>query len=67
MKENADERRLSLIRTIINLSDEEVLNKILVDIISTTQPDDQPDAQPKGHETGHPGGPPPDPPPGGGQ
>lgn len=60
MKENANEKRLSLIENVLALSDEEVLKVIL------TIPD-EPDATTQSHETGHPSGPPPDPPPGGGQ
>lgn len=59
MKENANEKRLSLIENVLALSDEEVLEAILSlgELGAKTQ----------GHETGHPNEPPPDPPPGGGQ
>jgi len=58
MKENANEKRLSLIENVLALSDEEVLGAIL---------SVEPDATTEGHDTGHPPDPPPDPPPGGGK
>ncbi len=58
MKENANDKRVSLITEVINLSDEQILGTTLVTA---------PDATTESHETGHPPDPPPDPPPGGGQ
>jgi len=60
MKENANEKRLSLIENVLALSDDEVLETSLMTV-------SDPDATTQSHETGHPAGPPPDPPPGGGQ
>jgi len=57
MKENANDKRVSLITEVINLSDEQILGTTLVS---------EPDATTESHETGHPPNPPPDPPPGGG-
>ena len=56
-KEEANEKRLALIRTILNLSDEEVLGATLLL---------EPDATTESHGGGHPPDPPPPPPGGGG-
>ncbi len=62
-KEDANEKRLSIIRTILNLSDEEILENDNFTYWG------EPDAVTFSHGgTGHPPGPPPPPdPPGGGQ
>ncbi len=59
MQESANDKRVSLITEVINLSDDEILDTRLVTV-------GEPDATIESHGTGHPPDPPP-PPPGGGQ
>ena len=55
MKESANEKRLILIKAVLNLNDEEVL----LAFIGTTS---EPDATTESHEGSHPPDPPPPPP-----
>ena len=55
MKESADEKKLTLIKAILDLDDEQALSAF----IGTKS---EPDATTEGHGTGHPPGPPPPPP-----
>jgi len=60
-KEDANEKRLSIIRAILNLSDEEILNNDNFTYWG------EPDAVTSSHGTGNPPHPPPGDPPGNGQ
>ncbi len=60
MKENANDKRISLITEVLSLSDEQVL----LAFIGTTS---EPDAETESHTGGNPHDPPPGDPPGGGQ
>jgi len=60
MKEDLNEKRLTLIRVVLDLNDDQVSTAF----IGNTN---DPDATTQSHGGGHPPDPPPDPPPGGGQ